>query len=55
MLSPEVQHEAEAGTDVCVPQRCDAARKEADLDTGFLCPLSGGALGGTSLNCWGRT
>ncbi len=43
MHSPEVQHEAKAGTDACVPERGDAALKEPDLDTGFLCPVSSGA------------
>jgi len=40
---PEVEHEAEAGTDPCVAERRDTALEEPDLDTGFLCPLLGGA------------
>ncbi len=43
MHGPEVQHEAEAGTDAYVPEGCDTALKEPDVDTGFLGPLSGGA------------
>ena len=43
MHSPEVQDEAEAGTYACVLERCHAALKEPNLDTGFLGLLSGGA------------
>ncbi len=42
MHSPEVKHEAEAGTDARVPERGNAALKETDLDTGILGPISSG-------------